>query len=181
MAGRAQEVHLNSLGERQSHWLAERINSYPVNAIYSSPLTRCIETASLIARRMNLPVEPVESASEIDFGEWSGRDFQDLAPLPEWQRYNGLRSLTAPPHGESMVAVQGRLFSLFTGLCRQFPNGYITLVSHADVIKAALVYFLGVPLDFHRRFEISPGSLSIIALDQSGPRVLSMNETVHGM
>jgi broad specificity phosphatase PhoE len=47
--------------------------------------------------------------------------------------------------------------------------------SHADVIKAALMLYLGVPLDSHLRFEISPASVSVLELAEWGPRVVSIN------
>ena len=52
----------------------------------------------------------------------------------------------------------------------------MVLVSHADVIKAALLYCLAMPLDGYRRFEISPASISTLVIGDWGAKVLSMNE-----
>jgi broad specificity phosphatase PhoE len=51
----------------------------------------------------------------------------------------------------------------------------IAIVSHADVIKAAVGYVAGTPVDLLQRFEISPGSLSIIAAEEHGTRLLTVN------
>ena len=51
------------------------------------------------------------------------------------------------------------------------------VVSHADVIKAAIAYFLGMPLDFLWRFEIDPASVSVIAFEGDTPRVLRLNDS----
>ena len=51
-------------------------------------------------------------------------------------------------------------------------------MSHGDVIKAVLAGVLGLPLDAHARFEISPASVSALAIWDGGGKVLSMNESV---
>jgi len=50
------------------------------------------------------------------------------------------------------------------------------VVSHGDVIRAGLLFALGMPLDFHARLEIGLASLSTIRLDGSGIRVLALND-----
>jgi broad specificity phosphatase PhoE len=60
-------------------------------------------------------------------------------------------------------------------LRRLHPNETVAVFSHADVIKAALMLYLGVPLDSHLRFEISPASVSVLELAEWGPRVVSIN------
>ena len=54
----------------------------------------------------------------------------------------------------------------------------VALVSHGDVIKATLAYYLGVPLDLFQRIEISPASLSIVRVERYGPEVLLINGLV---
>ena len=62
--------------------------------------------------------------------------------------------------------------------CAEHPDGRVVLISHGDVIKAVLAGVLGLPLDAHARFEISPASVSALAMWDGGGKVLSMNETV---
>jgi probable phosphoglycerate mutase len=50
------------------------------------------------------------------------------------------------------------------------------LVSHGDVIRAALMFALGIPLDFYRRIEVAQASISTIHIEPNMVRVLSMNE-----
>ena len=56
------------------------------------------------------------------------------------------------------------------------PDRAVVLVSHADVIKAALLYCLGMPIDSYRLFDISPASVSTLVLGDWGAKVLAMNE-----
>ena len=71
-----------------------------------------------------------------------------------------------------MIEVQDRMLRLIEHLCATHPEQMVALVSHGDVIKATLAYYLGVPLDLFQRIEISPASLSIVRVERYGPEVL---------
>ena len=75
-----------------------------------------------------------------------------------------------------MTEAQARVLGEVERAHREHPDGRVVLVSHGDVIKAVLAGVLGLPLDAHARFEISPGSVSALAVWDGGGKVLSMNE-----
>jgi probable phosphoglycerate mutase len=56
------------------------------------------------------------------------------------------------------------------------PEGTVLIVSHGDVIRAALLFALGMPLDFFSRIEVGLASLSTMQIDDSGIRVIGLNE-----
>lgn len=87
-----------------------------------------------------------------------------------------MRGTARAPEGETMREVQCRATSALTALGMAHPGECIAVVSHGDVIKAALMHWLTMPLDAHARFEISPASISAVALWPGGGKVLSMNE-----
>jgi probable phosphoglycerate mutase len=60
-------------------------------------------------------------------------------------------------------------------LSTQHGNAQVAIVSHADVIKAAVGYFAGTPIDLLQRIEISPCSVSVLALDRDNARLLTIN------
>jgi probable phosphoglycerate mutase len=74
-----------------------------------------------------------------------------------------------------MVAIQARVVSEMIRLKDLFPGDHIALVSHGDPIRAALCHWLGIPLDFMVRLEVSPGSVSVVMLDQEQPLVHCIN------
>ena len=113
--------------------------------------------------------------AEFEFGEWTGRRFGDLDADPRWQWFNRVRSVTRAPGGELMLEVQQRAVSALLGVAVTFPNACIAAVSHGDVIRAALMFFLGIPLDLVHRFDVSPASVSIVTLDVNGPVVRRVN------
>lgn len=106
-----------------------------------------------------------------------GQKIEDLRSDETWRRFNAFRSGTRVPNGELMLETQARIVGFMHGLREEHPNDYVAIVSHADVIKSAVAYCLGVPLDLFSRIEISPASVSVIAIADYGPWVLCLNHT----
>jgi probable phosphomutase (TIGR03848 family) len=177
ITGRLPGVHLNKTGQRQADDLPSRLKRWKIDAIYSSPLERALETAAPAARKLGLKVMMSEALSEVDFGEWSGRSLAELDQLPEWRLYNTFRSGTRAPGGELATEVQTRMVEQLTRYSRQHPDQIVGVFSHADAIRLALVHFLGMPIDLMHRIEIRPASISIVRLAEWGPQVLLLNES----
>jgi probable phosphomutase (TIGR03848 family) len=175
IVGRAPGVRLSAEGLREAQALAERFETGSIQALYSSPLERARATAAPIAARLRLEVEIADELNEIDYGAWTNRTLADLHDLDEWRRFNIFRSGSRIPGGETMVEVQGRMLRLVERLAAAHPEQTVALVSHGDLIKAALAHHLGVSLDLFQRIEISPASLSVVRIERYGPQVLLIN------
>jgi broad specificity phosphatase PhoE len=175
LAGRMPGVSLDANGRNQAQQLANRLTDHRVTVIYSSPLERAVETAEPLGLHLGIPVLIRNGLTEIDFGVWQGKTLDELEADDEWRRFNVLRGSTRAREGELMLEVQARMARELDDLRRLHPNETVAVFSHADVIKAALMLYLGVPLDSHLRFEISPASVSVLELAEWGPRVVSIN------
>src|SRR5438067_621322 len=84
IVGRKPGVHLNQEGVTQAHNLARRLSSLRCEQIYSSPMERAQETASALAQELGMNYQINEGLNEIDYGEWTGKTFDDLNSLPAW-------------------------------------------------------------------------------------------------
>jgi probable phosphoglycerate mutase len=177
LAGRAAGVHLNAQGLEQAERLATRLASLPLSAVYSSPLERAVETATPIAAARSLELRRCDAATEIDFGAWTGRRMDQLEADPLWNRFNTARSTTRPPGGELMSEAQTRMVAAIEELRGAHAGDTVVLVSHADVIRAALAHYGGVPLDTIGRFDIRPVSVSALRLWEARTLILCVNET----
>ena len=177
LAGRTGDVHLSREGYEGADALAQRLAGVRIDALYSSPILRCRETAEKIALPHGLEIATAEEITEIDFGDWQGRTLESLEPENDWRRFNAFRSGVRAPGGELYLEVQLRVVRFILGLRDRHDGGTVALVSHADPIRAALLHALGVPMDLFLRLEISPASVSVLTLDEWGPRVLGVNHT----
>jgi len=171
--GRTSGVHLNKAGRQQAEQLADTLSVLPIDAVYSSPLERARESAEPLACRLDLPVNVADEFNELDMGDWTNRTLLEVNPSPEWQNWNTFRSNTAPPNGEWMLDVQARVIRKIADLRRQFQC--VAIFTHADVIRAALIYFLGMHLDLLFRIEIDPGSINLIQLHDASVMVRVIN------
>ncbi len=170
-----QGISLNEHGRVQAQELAQQLSALPLDAVYSSPLERAVETASPIAAMHGLQVVPCDDFLEINFGDWTDKTFDELAALPQFQRFNFLRSNTRIPGGESMPEAQIRMVTGMEKLRAQHPGGVVAIVSHADMIKATLAYYAGIHLDLFQRLEISPASVSAVRIGEDFVQVLFIN------
>jgi probable phosphoglycerate mutase len=144
--------------------------------VQSSPRKRALETARPIARSDGLPTTIEPALDEIDCGAWSGRSFEELRDDPRWQQWNSSRSSTRPTDGESMQEVQRRIVDHIEHVHARAPEARIAMVSHGDVIRAALLHYLQRPIDAYHSFEIDPGSVTTLVIDDDGPKVVALNE-----
>ena len=76
-----------------------------------------------------------------------------------------------------MLETQMRMIKQFEALHALHPEETVALVSHGDPLRAAIAFYLGVPLDMILRLEVSPASVSVVQLHDWGARVLAVNET----
>jgi broad specificity phosphatase PhoE len=177
IAGSLPGWHLNSTGKAQAARLAERLRHIPIAAIYTSPLERAVETAEPIASQHQLELNRLSDLEEMRMGAWEGMTIADLDQLIDRRRFNAYRSGVRAPGGELMIQTQMRAVRQLDLLRERHPNQCVAIVSHADVLRASLAHFLGMPLDLMLRMEISPASLSVVELGDWAPRVLCINDT----
>jgi probable phosphoglycerate mutase len=174
--GRTPEIGLSPTGRAEAAAVADRLASEPLDALYSSPMQRTRETAEILAARLDLPIRFRDDVIELDFGEWTGLTFDQVRTDPRWPLWQYCRSIASLPGGESMRQVQERVVGALFELRQAHPGGSVAIVSHGDVIRAALLFALGMPLDLYSRIEIALASISSVRIDDAGIRVLAVNE-----
>jgi probable phosphoglycerate mutase len=181
VAGRQSGYHLGEEGRKQVAALCDRLTTWPIRHVYASPLERTQETARPLAERLGVEVVTAEELIELDFGDWTGKRFDQLEYDPLWRRYNAYRSGIRLPNGESMLEVQARVVGFIQRLRDAHPDETIALVSHGDVIRAALLYYMGVPLDLFARIEVHPAGVNVLHLFDDGAQVASLNAFAEGL
>ncbi|HEX2215232.1 MAG TPA: histidine phosphatase family protein, partial [Xanthobacteraceae bacterium] len=82
------------------------------------------------------------------------------------------------PGGESMGEVQQRITQHLKHTCAAHGERRVVLVSHCDVIRAAILHCLDMSLDLFARIEIAPASISTLVRGEWGCKLVSLNEQV---
>jgi probable phosphoglycerate mutase len=177
LCGRMAGVQLDDLGCRQMSRCAGLIGRPPA-ALQSSPQRRAQQSASILGWHFGLPVEIVPAVDELDYGDWTSMEFTDLEGDPAWKRWNSRRGSGRPPGGESMRALQQRVVQHLEELRRLDGDGTVIIVSHAEPIRAALLYYSRVRLDDFLSIDVAPASISTLSVARAGIRVTCINQQV---
>ena len=179
LAGRMEGIRLGPDGRAQAGRLGQRMKRERFHAIVASPRERTQETAAAISAATGVtPVRTAEALDEIDFGPWCGKTFDQLNTDPEWRRWNDERGQACTPTGETMAHVERRVLGLISELAASWRGKALVLVSHADVIKAAVCHFLGMPIEGWMRFDIGPASITTVVTGDWGAKLIGLNEVV---
>jgi broad specificity phosphatase PhoE len=178
LSGRTPDVHLSDRGRLELFRLQDQLSQIPIDAVYTSPLVRARETAAPIAVDHGLSVDIEDDLNEVDFGNWTGQTFDALSTDAQWRLFNTHRSSTAVPNGERAPDVQRRIVFLLTRLAGRHRSGIIALVSHAEIIRCAVLWYAGRSLDDFQQFTIDTASVTAIQMTDT-PRVLFVNATDH--
>jgi probable phosphoglycerate mutase len=170
-------IHLSEEGRQQAEDLAHRLASLSIEAIYASPLERTVETAEAIAALHGLSVQLKENLGELQIGQWTGQAIEDLAKKEEWLAIQFYPSGANIPGGETMHEMQTRVVAELDAIRKVHPRATVAVVSHADVIKAAVAHYVGLHLDLFQRLAVYPASLTAFRFNKFGPRLVLFNDS----
>ena len=183
LAGRTPGIPLDDRGREQAAALAARLASVPLDAIVTSPVQRCRETADAIAAARNghpVAVAEDEQFAEVRYGDWTGKPLRQLARDPLWRAVQAHPSAVRFPgtDGEAIADVQHRAVRAIRDWNTRLGRdaGYL-ICSHGDVIKSVIADCLGMHLDMFQRISADPCSLSVIRYTPLRPFLLRMNDT----
>jgi probable phosphoglycerate mutase len=180
-------IPLDSRGREQASALAARLAPVQLDAIITSPLERCRQTAEAIAgigEGRPLAVQEDERFGECHYGDWTGQPLKRLAREPLWrvvQAHPGAVRFPGPD-GESMMDMQHRAVSAVRDWNERLGAHAVYLVcSHGDVIKSVIADGLGMHLDMLQRIQVDPCSLTAIRYTPLRPFLVRMNDTGGGV
>ena len=130
----------------------------------------------LRVRRLSKRYGNVQALDEVDFGDWNGRSFAELEEDPLWHEWNSRRATAATPGGERMGEAVARTVAHLEQAATGPNQGPVMLVTHCDIIRGVIAFYLGLSLDHILRFDIDPGSVSTIEVGAGQARIIRINE-----
>ena len=128
---------LNDTGRAQARALAAQLAAVPIAAVYSSDLSRALETARIVADARDLRVTPDPELRERDFGTWEGlTDVEILERFPA--------SRTGPwGDAETREELEMRVLAALRRISARHPGETILVVTHGGPLRTMLAHVSG--------------------------------------
>lgn len=168
---------LDDAGREQARAAGERVAALRPRAVYASPLARTQETADIIAEVLGRTVEPLDGLLEVEYGRWTDRPLKPLLRTKLWPVIQQRPSLVRFPEGETIRGAQLRAVDAIEQIVERHRKQTVVAVSHADVIKAVVAFYLGMPLDSFQRLVVAPASVTVLQLGSGArPALLRFND-----
>lgn len=184
--GQRVEAALSERGRTSAARLAERLADVRIDRFVSSPMTRAVETARIIARGRRVDVDA--RLAELDYGAWEGLTVEEIERrFPgEFEQYDADPAGHRVGGGESGRQVARRLGPLVSELIdwAEAEGGAkcCLLVGHSSVNRVLLAMLLEVELrDYRRRFKQDWANLTVLHWSDrdEGPMLLLANDLAH--
>ncbi len=175
------DCKLNETGQAEARALAEYFRDIRLQAVYSSPLSRAMETAQAVAEAKALQVVPHPEFIDIDFGEWQGLPLKEVR-----EKYSELYRLWQErpeaihfPGGENLARVRARAWEGLQKVVREHPDKTALILSHRVVTKVLICTVLG--LDDSHFWNIKQDTTAVNCIEYNrGFFVTSLiNDTCH--
>jgi broad specificity phosphatase PhoE len=174
------DVNLDEIGAKQAELLGKYLSNWELEAIYSSPLKRALDTANIVASYQKIGVHVAKGLIDFDYGEWQSlpeQEVQRLYPalLNEWHNNPHKARM---PGGESLEDVRRRAIKVVNDVLSKY-QGSVLLVSHRVVIKVLICSLLG--LDNSHFWNINQDVCGITIFNYVDGRFVltSHNDTSH--
>jgi probable phosphoglycerate mutase len=176
-------VDLSLEGRAQVERLAERLAGEPISAVYASPLSRTVETATILATPHRLPISHRDGLREISHGRWEGLTRAEVETrfADEYTAWDADPFTFAPEGGESGLAVLARALPVVRELVVAHPGQNVLVVSHKATLRLLISSLLGFDARGYRdRLDQSPACLNVLDFkDPVRARLMLFNDVSH--
>lgn len=160
------DVFLSAKGKAGLGLFAKDLKTLRPQTLITSDLVRCKELADKVAEESDVFVKADPLWREVNFGEWENRTWDDLCHSDQNRVEHWMHNFVSaiPPGGESYMMLFQRVQAQLERLTER-PEKRILIVTHAGVIRAAMSFVLGIPLDKSFSVEVNFGCVAGIRYD----------------
>lgn len=175
------DIELSENGQLQAELLGKRFQNLKIDAVYSSPLKRALETAQPVADAAGLSVVADEHFKEINFGLWEGGTVEQLTKKYGKEFSDFFESpFEYPFPGEgSFVHVAKRSMEGFQLLLKKHEGQSIVIVSHGGLLRVLMITLMGMDISFYRKTWLNNTSITTIDMIDENPLLYTLNDSAH--
>jgi broad specificity phosphatase PhoE len=181
LQGRAADPPLHPVGVRQATMTRDHLAIQPIEAVYSSPLRRAVETASILAAPHRLTPILLDPLTECDVGRWEEKTWDEIkrAEPDAYARHHADQSAFGYPGGENFAEVHARAAAAIEELFRRHVGEGFLVVSHHVVNRVYLAGLLGLPPGKARAVSLANCGVSVVVREGGTTAVRTLNATAH--
>lgn len=178
--GRA-DIPLNEVGRREARAISETLKNKNIDAIYTSPLRRSVETAQPSARFFHLEIVAVQGLIDINYGDWEGLTFHEVQKRysDEYAKWEKTPHLIRFPHGESLDEARERSFHAFNNIVKENLGKSLLIIPHRVINKVLLCALLGLSNSHFWEIKQDTGCINLIEYSNEKYILSLMNDTCH--
>ena len=176
------DINLTNVGIKQAELAAKYLSQVNFSCIYTSPLRRAMDTASIIAKDKNEKIILRNNLREMSFGNWEGMKFEEINVKynDDYQKWLNDPFCNSPTGGESFKSLNKRTFGEINNIINENEDGSsIAIVTHGGVIVSLLVHWLKIPPSRWRSIIQRQGAINIVVIDNGFPYISQINYTGH--
>lgn len=177
--GRA-DIPLNETGRKEALLTGQYLRGVRADSVYSSPLSRAVETAEVIARYQNKKVLISDGLIDIDFGQWQGVSHEVVRERygELYQQWKDTPHLVRFAGGESLGDVRERALRAIHEAVTGHADETLVMVSHRVVNKTILCGLLGLDNAHFWQISQDTGCINILEFGE-GFTLRRLNDTSH--
>jgi broad specificity phosphatase PhoE len=180
------DVPLSDAGKRQAATTAEFFEEKPVRFLYTSPLRRSVQTASIIAEHVGCPAREHEGLTDVDFGQWEGKTAGEVSAMfaDSYTCYKNLPERAAFPGGESLNECMERTVRTLYQITNEMEadktrQNDTIIVSHRVILKLMILGMLGLSTAQFWRIQLDTCSITEVRYEKGLFIIHKLNTTCH--
>ncbi len=175
------DIPLDEQGREEARLGGQWLKEKAIDAVYSSPLSRSVETAEAIAGNHGLEVKLLPGIKDINYGQWEGIAHDEV--IKRWpdlyRQWKTMPHLVTFPDGESLEMVGKRSMEALMELVERHPKETLVLVAHRAVNKVMVAALIGLDNSHFWRIGQDTGAMNAFRYEERGWIILSVNDTCH--
>lgn len=171
------DMELSPVGRHQALMLGQFVKRFQFEALYASPMKRALATADPVAKEQGLNLKPVEGLREIDFGEWTGKTWMQVAEEYQINVFTWLDELDAGRVKDAELGADflARVGTATDEIVAAHPGQRVGVVCHGGVVRAMLAHLLDMPLKMWGKLDIEYASVSRVEVCERKQEVTLLN------
>ena len=161
----------------QSLWQSQKkIEKLNIEKIFTSPIRRAVQTAEILNRFLNVPIEILAEIKEMKMGPWEGLSEEEVAVKypKQWRLWNVKPSKLLMYGRESLKELQNRSLKGINKIKGQINNSNFLLITHVAIMRVLMIYYNGLSLDDYRKLDVQNASIFKLDLNDKNGKITKL-------